>query len=187
MEPRTPLLLREPPRSRALGLVVSLAAVGLTTALVYALRGVAPPVSLGVVYLLAVLLVSTYGVSGWACWPPCSALSHSTSSTSADGPPDDRSRRELGRAGRLPGRGGIRGRRAVLLCMESSGLHEHCVGDAAGLLPRARRERLPGDASGGPARGVEAGETWRNQEHDRWRNFVRATEALDPARRTTPS
>jgi two-component system sensor histidine kinase KdpD len=37
-----------------------LAAVGLTTALVYALRGVAPPVSLGVVYLLAVLLVSTY-------------------------------------------------------------------------------------------------------------------------------
>jgi two-component system sensor histidine kinase KdpD len=60
MEQRKPLLLRQPPRSRALGLAVSLVAVGLTTLVVYALRGIAPDVSLGVVYLLAVLLVSSY-------------------------------------------------------------------------------------------------------------------------------
>ncbi len=60
MEARIPLLLREPPRSRALGLIVSIVAVALTTMVVYALRGIAPEVSLGVVYLLAVLLVSTF-------------------------------------------------------------------------------------------------------------------------------
>ncbi len=60
MEPTTPLLLREPPRSRALGVLVAFVAVALTTLVVYALRSVAPAVSLGVVYLLAVLLVSTF-------------------------------------------------------------------------------------------------------------------------------
>jgi two-component system sensor histidine kinase KdpD len=60
MELRTPLLLRQPPRSRGLGLAVSLTAVALTTLALYALRDVAPAVSLGVVYLLAVLLVSTF-------------------------------------------------------------------------------------------------------------------------------
>ncbi len=60
MEPSTPLLLREPPPSRALGISVAVVAVALTTLIVYALRGVAPAVSLGVVYLMAVLLVSTF-------------------------------------------------------------------------------------------------------------------------------
>jgi two-component system sensor histidine kinase KdpD len=44
-----------------LGVVVAAAAVLATTLVIYPLREVAPPVSTGVVYLLAVLLVSTYG------------------------------------------------------------------------------------------------------------------------------
>jgi two-component system sensor histidine kinase KdpD len=58
-----------PPRvgrgpSVAAGVAVAAAAVALTTALVYPLREVAPVVSLGVVYLVAVLLVS----SVWGLW-----------------------------------------------------------------------------------------------------------------------
>ena len=53
MELRTPLLLREPPRSRVLGLIVSIGSVALCTPSVYPLKTVAPAVSLGVVYLLA--------------------------------------------------------------------------------------------------------------------------------------
>ncbi|MGZ5340924.1 MAG: histidine kinase, partial [Solirubrobacterales bacterium] len=60
METSTPLFLRQPPRSRALGLGVAFAAVALTTLAVYPLKSVAPAVSLGVVYLVAVLLVSTF-------------------------------------------------------------------------------------------------------------------------------
>lgn len=55
-----PLLLRQPPRSRTLGLVVAIAAVALTTLAVYPLKEIAPAVSLGVVYLLAVIVVSTF-------------------------------------------------------------------------------------------------------------------------------
>jgi two-component system sensor histidine kinase KdpD len=55
-------LLRD--RSRILGVFVAALAVAATTALIYPLKKVAPPVSLGVVYLLAVLLVSTY----WGLW-----------------------------------------------------------------------------------------------------------------------
>ena len=60
MELSTPLLLREPPRSRTLGLVVAIGSVALCTLAVYPLRTVAPAVSLGVVYLLAVIGVSTF-------------------------------------------------------------------------------------------------------------------------------
>ena len=42
------------------GLIVAIAAVALATAIIYPLKAIAPVVSLGVVYLLAVLLVSTY-------------------------------------------------------------------------------------------------------------------------------
>jgi two-component system sensor histidine kinase KdpD len=42
-----------------LGLIVSAAALALTTVLLYPLGEIAPPVSLGVLYLLAVLLIST--------------------------------------------------------------------------------------------------------------------------------
>jgi two-component system sensor histidine kinase KdpD len=48
----------------ALGILASAAAIALVTALLYALREVADPISLGVVYLLAVLLVATV----WGAW-----------------------------------------------------------------------------------------------------------------------
>jgi two-component system sensor histidine kinase KdpD len=51
--------------SPAAGLLVAVVCVALATALVYPLRIVAPPVSAGVVYMLAVLVVSTY----WGLWP----------------------------------------------------------------------------------------------------------------------
>ena len=58
------LVLRDRPRSRLLGVLCAAAAVALTTVLIYAIKQVAPPVSTGVVYLIAVLLVSTY----WGAW-----------------------------------------------------------------------------------------------------------------------
>jgi hypothetical protein len=58
MELRTPLLLREPPRSRSLGPLVSIASVAVCTAAIYPLKPIAPDVSLGVVYLTAVIGVS---------------------------------------------------------------------------------------------------------------------------------
>jgi two-component system sensor histidine kinase KdpD len=51
-------------RTPLIGLAVAAAAVALTTLLLYPLSEVAPPVSLGVLYLLAVLLVS----SVWGLW-----------------------------------------------------------------------------------------------------------------------
>ena len=59
-ERRDSLLLRDQPRSTTTGLVASLAAVALTTALIYPLRQITPAVSNGVVYMLAVLVISTY-------------------------------------------------------------------------------------------------------------------------------
>ena len=58
------LLLRDTPRSPWLGVVVAVAAVAATTLVIYPLGAIAPAVSLGVVYLLAVLLMSTY----WGLW-----------------------------------------------------------------------------------------------------------------------
>lgn len=51
-------------RRALVGLVVAVLAVGLTTLLLYPLREVAPAVSLGVVYLLGVLLVASI----WGVW-----------------------------------------------------------------------------------------------------------------------
>ena len=51
-------------RSPLLGVLVAAGSLALTTALLYPLSEVAEPVSLGVLYLLAVLLVSTY----WGLW-----------------------------------------------------------------------------------------------------------------------
>ena len=58
MKRRESLLLREPPRWPLLGLAVAVLAVAVTTLVIYPIRTVAPAVSLGVVYLLAVLLIS---------------------------------------------------------------------------------------------------------------------------------
>jgi two-component system, OmpR family, sensor histidine kinase KdpD len=52
--------LRTRPRSTAVGLLVSALAVAASTAVIYPLREITPAVSNGVVYMLAVLLVSTY-------------------------------------------------------------------------------------------------------------------------------
>jgi two-component system, OmpR family, sensor histidine kinase KdpD len=54
------LRLEHAPRSRTLGLLVAAVGVAAMTLLIYPLRQAAPAVSLGVVYLLVVLLVSTY-------------------------------------------------------------------------------------------------------------------------------
>jgi two-component system sensor histidine kinase KdpD len=63
MRPFGFLLTSESP-SRRLGLLVAVGLVGLSTLLVYPLEQVAPAVSLGVVYMLAVLVVSIT----WGAW-----------------------------------------------------------------------------------------------------------------------
>jgi two-component system sensor histidine kinase KdpD len=55
-----PILLRGERPSVALGLLVAAASVGAATALLYPLEQLAPVVSLGVVYLLPVLVLSTF-------------------------------------------------------------------------------------------------------------------------------
>ena len=62
MESRTlsPLFLRSARPSPSLGLLVALAGIAVETALIYPLAHVANVDSLGVVYLFAVVLVSTY-------------------------------------------------------------------------------------------------------------------------------
>jgi len=69
-------------RSTALGLVVAAGSLAVTTAVLFPLEQIASPVSLGVLYLLAVLLVSTL----WGLWlglaTSVAALPASTSSTS---------------------------------------------------------------------------------------------------------
>ncbi|HYM45449.1 MAG TPA: ATP-binding protein [Solirubrobacteraceae bacterium] len=63
MRPFGFLLATEPP-PRRLGVLVAIGAVALCTLLVYPLKQIAPVVSLGVVYLLAVLVVSVI----WGAW-----------------------------------------------------------------------------------------------------------------------
>jgi two-component system sensor histidine kinase KdpD len=63
MRPFGFLLTSEPP-SRRVGLLVALGLVTLATLLVYPLKRIAPAVSLGVVYMLAVLIVSI----AWGAW-----------------------------------------------------------------------------------------------------------------------
>lgn len=63
MRPFGSLLTSESP-SRRVGLLVAVGLVGLSTLLVYPLKQVAPAVSLGVVYMLAVLVVSIT----WGAW-----------------------------------------------------------------------------------------------------------------------
>jgi two-component system sensor histidine kinase KdpD len=55
-----PIVLREAAGSSFTGLLAALAAVAVTTAAIYPLKQVAPAVSTGVLYLLAVLAVSTF-------------------------------------------------------------------------------------------------------------------------------
>ncbi len=57
-------LLRAEPPSRRTGVIVAIAAVALCTLLLYPLQEIAPAVSLGVVYMLAVLVVSVVWGAG---------------------------------------------------------------------------------------------------------------------------
>jgi two-component system, OmpR family, sensor histidine kinase KdpD len=61
---REPLLLRQDRPPRAAGVAVALLGVAAATGVIFALREVAPVLSLGVVYLLVVLAVSTW----WGLW-----------------------------------------------------------------------------------------------------------------------
>ncbi len=63
MRPFSFLLATDPPPRRA-GVLAAIAAVALCTLLLYPLKQIAPAVSLGVVYLLAVLVVSAI----WGAW-----------------------------------------------------------------------------------------------------------------------
>src|SRR5277367_6279619 len=63
MRPLGFLLATEPPPKRA-GVLVAVVAVALCTLLIYPLKRIAPVVSVGVVYLLAVLIVSAI----WGAW-----------------------------------------------------------------------------------------------------------------------
>ncbi len=90
------LLSAEPP-SRRTGAIVAVGAVALCTLILYPLEQIAPVVSLGVVYLLAVLVVSVI----WGAWlgfatavlqrggvqllPPAAGRSSSRSATRATG------------------------------------------------------------------------------------------------------
>ncbi|HEY2536986.1 MAG TPA: hypothetical protein VGI24_08400 [Solirubrobacteraceae bacterium] len=70
MHPFGFMLRTEPPPRRVGGVLVVLGAVALCTLLIYPLKQIAPVVSLGVLYLLAVLVVSAV----WGAWlgvPPC--------------------------------------------------------------------------------------------------------------------
>ena len=87
-------------RSNAVGVVVAALAVAATTALVYPLAEIAPVVALGVVYLVAVLLVS----SVWGGWlGAATALASALAFNFFHIPPTGRhdlGGRELGRARR---------------------------------------------------------------------------------------
>src|SRR6516164_6099915 len=57
------VIAAEPPSRRA-GVLTSIVAVAICTLIIYPLKRIAPVVSLGVVYLLAVLLIS----ATWGAW-----------------------------------------------------------------------------------------------------------------------
>ncbi len=56
----SPLLLKSKRPSRALGVLAAVASVAVATALIYPLKRVSPVVSLGVLYVLAVVVISTF-------------------------------------------------------------------------------------------------------------------------------
>jgi K+-sensing histidine kinase KdpD len=73
--------MQSTPRSQSLGLMVAALSVAAITAVIFPLRQAVPAVSTGVVYLLGVLLVSSYWGLGWDYSPRLQARPPSTSST----------------------------------------------------------------------------------------------------------
>lgn len=78
----SPLILRSARPSLAIGVAVAFAGTALETLAIYPLAHVAPVVSLGVVYLIGVVVVSTYWGSASASPPRCSVRWPTTTSTS---------------------------------------------------------------------------------------------------------
>src|ERR1700722_11632998 len=60
----SPLLLKSDRPSRVAGVLVALSSVGVATAVIYPLKQVTPVLSLGVLYVLAVVVVSMF----WGLW-----------------------------------------------------------------------------------------------------------------------
>ena len=56
----SPLLLKSDRPSRTAGVLVAIASVGVATAVIYPLKQVTPVLSLGVLYVLPVVVVSTF-------------------------------------------------------------------------------------------------------------------------------
>ena len=89
-------------RSIAAGVVVSAIAVAIVTGLIYALRDVMPVEAAGVLYLLPVLLASSYwGLAMGIGTSILSALAFNFFHIPPTGGVHDRRRAELGRPGRL--------------------------------------------------------------------------------------
>ena len=155
--PRESARLVDAPRPRAWGALVVVLAVAATTLVIYPLREVAPEVSPGVVYLLAVLLVAVYW--GLRLRPAderrqrgrVQLLPHP-----ADRPPRHRRLRALGGAGGVPRRGrrGVGGRRPRSYAR--GGGRAPARGGRPGGRHRARAARRR-DARGRPAGGGPAG------------------------------
>ena len=100
------LLAPEPP-PRRVGVVVAVAAVALCTLIIYPLKEVAPVVSLGVVYVPAVLVVSvTWGAPLGVATAVLSALAYNFFHLPPVGQFDDPELEQLGCAGGVPGCGG---------------------------------------------------------------------------------
>ena len=169
------MLTRRPPLIA--GIVAAALGVALTTLLVYALKDVAPVLSLGVVYLLVVLVVATV----WGAWLALGDRGRERARVQllphpADRALHDRQRRELGRAGRvLPRRGGgelagadraqagAGGRRAppggrpVGRDGAAAAARRAAGGDAAGGRRAARPGARPGQRGDRAARGRGGG------------------------------
>ena len=122
-------------RSSSLGVVVAGAAVALTTLLLYPLSEIAPAVSLGVLVPAGgPARLDGLGVAARARHEPRGGAGVQLLSHPADRPVHDRRRRELGRAGRVPGR---RGRRVAPV--RSGRARGRARPSAAAARPTSRR------------------------------------------------
>ena len=69
--------------------------------------------------------------------------------------------------------------------VEAAGADATVLGSAALAALGSRGDRLARaahrDAAGGPPGRARADDEWRSTEHERWKEFVKATEALDPS------
>ena len=155
-------LLRSERSSSSAGLVLAIMAVAAITALIFPLREISPAESNGVAYLLAVLLVSTiWGLRLGLFTSVVSAAAFNFFHLPPTGQLHDRREPALGRARRLPRRGGRgqRGRRVGPLARERGrataargGPGGGARADPARRPKRRRHARRRGAAARGGAR-----------------------------------